>query len=53
MLSGVLTARMEKSETCREFRNKFDEIFGSETSSVRAELKRIARKLQLPMTSQR
>lgn len=38
MLSGVLSAIMEKSVKYQEFRNKFEEVFCSEDSDVRKEL---------------
>ena len=38
MLSGVLTTILEKSDKYREFRKKFDEVFGTEGSDVRAQL---------------
>jgi len=46
MLSGVLTAIMEKSPAYREFRDKFDEVFGSETSDVRIELNGLGAKVK-------
>lgn len=42
MLSGVLTAIMETSPTYREFREKFEEMFGSDGSEVRVELNSLA-----------
>lgn len=42
MLSGVLTAIMETSPTYRQFREKFEEMFGGEGSEVRAELNSLA-----------
>lgn len=42
MLSGVLTAIMETSPKYREFREKFEEMFTSDTSEVRVELNALA-----------
>jgi len=46
MLSGVLTAIMETSPKYREFREKFDDLFSSETSEVRAELNTLGEKVK-------
>lgn len=46
MLSGVLTAIMETSPKYREFREKFDEMFGSDTSEVRGELNALGSKVK-------
>lgn len=46
MLSGVLTAIMETSPKYREFREKFDEMFGSDASEVRGELNALGDKVK-------
>lgn len=46
MLSGVLTAIMETSPKYLEFRGKFDELFASDTSEVKAELDALAGKVK-------
>lgn len=46
MLSGVLTAILEKSPQYVQFREKFDELFASETSEVKAELNLLAGKVK-------
>lgn len=46
MLSGVLTAILEASPKYVEFREKFDELFSSETSEVKAELNSLAGKVK-------
>lgn len=46
MLSGVLTAILENSPRYVEFREKFEELFTSETSDVKAELDVLAGKVK-------
>lgn len=46
MLSGVLTAILEKSPQYVQFRETFDELFASETSEVKAELNLLAGKVK-------
>jgi len=46
MLSGVLTTILESSTKYREFRDKFDEVFGSEQSEVRVELNSLGGKVK-------
>lgn len=46
MLSGVLTAILEKSPQYVQFREKFDELFASDTSEVKAELDILAGKVK-------
>lgn len=46
MLSGVLTAIMEKSPQYLQFREKFDELFASDTSEVKAELNLLANRVK-------
>lgn len=52
MLSGVLTAIMEQSQKYREFRDKFDEVFGSEASDVRVELNKLGGKVKSHLEQQ-
>lgn len=47
MLSGVLTTILEKSEQYRTFQQKFDELFGSETSDVKLELDKLSNKVKV------
>lgn len=46
MLSGVLTSIIEKSDQYRQFREKFDEVFGSDQSDVRLELNSLGDKVK-------
>lgn len=46
MLSSVLTAILEKSPQYVQFREKFDELFASETSEVKVELNLLAGKVK-------
>ena len=46
MLSGVLTAILEKSPQYVQFREKFDELFANETSEVKLELDLLAGKVK-------
>lgn len=46
MLSGVLTAILEKSPEYVQFRGKFDELFAGDTSEVKAELNALAEKVR-------
>ncbi len=46
MLSGVLTAILEKSPQYVEFREKFDELFASDASEVKVELNVLAGKVK-------
>ena len=46
MLSGVLTAILERSPQYVQFREKFDELFASDTSEVKAELNILANKVK-------
>lgn len=52
MLSGVLTAILEKSRQYIEFRDKFDELFTSETSEVKTELDLLAGKVRVHLGQQ-
>lgn len=46
MLSGVLTAILERSQRYRDFKDKFDELFTHDESEVRQELDRLAGKVK-------
>jgi len=46
MLSGVLNAILEKSQTYRDFKDKFDALFTHDQSEVRQELDRLAGKVK-------
>lgn len=46
MLSGVLTALLERSESYRQFRTSFDAVFQSEDSDIRKSLKAISDKVK-------
>lgn len=46
MLSGVLTAILEKSPQYVQFRDKLDELFADEASEVKAELNLLANKVR-------
>ncbi|WP_447731674.1 ATP-dependent nuclease [Rhodanobacter soli] len=46
MLSGVLTAILERSQRYRDFKDKFDELFTHEQSEVRQQLDRLAGKVK-------
>jgi len=52
MLSGVLTAILERSDKYKEFRMKFDEVFGTEGSDVRAQLDDLSGKVKLHLEQQ-
>jgi len=52
MLSGVLTTILEKSDKYREFRKKFDEVFGTEGSDVRAQLDDLSGKVKVHLEQQ-
>lgn len=52
MLSGVLSALLETSEKYKEFRKKFDEVFGSEDSDIRVTLNDISGKVQIHLEQQ-
>lgn len=52
MLSGVLTAILEKSPNYQAFREKFDEVFGSEGSDIRAQLDELSGKVKLHLERQ-
>lgn len=52
MLSGVLTTILEKSDKYKEFRKKFDEVFGTEGSDIRAQLDDLSGKVKLHLEQQ-
>lgn len=52
MLSGVLTTILEKSAKYQEFKKKFEEVFGSEGSDVRAQLDELSGKVKLHLEQQ-
>ena len=52
MLSGVLTTILEKSDKYKEFRKKFDEVFGTEGSDVRVQLDDLSGRVKLHLEQQ-
>jgi AAA15 family ATPase/GTPase len=52
MLSGVLTVILEKSETYKDFRRKFDEVFSSENSDIRVSLNELSGKVKVHLEQQ-
>ncbi len=52
MLSGVLTTILEKSAKYQEFKKKFEEVFGSEGSDIRAQLDELSGKVKLHLEQQ-
>ncbi len=52
MLSGVLTALLEKSEKYQGFRKKFEEVFSAEDSDIRASLNDISGRVKLHLEQQ-
>lgn len=52
MLSGVLTAVLEKSQQYQEFRAKFEEVFGEGDSDIRASLDDISGKVKIHLEQQ-
>ena len=52
MLSGVLTTILEGSTKYLEFRNKFDEVFGSDESEVRVELNSLGGRVKVHLEQQ-
>ena len=52
MLSGVLTAILEKSPQYVQFRQKFDELFADDASEVKAELNVLAGKVKVQLEQQ-
>lgn len=52
MLSGVLTTILEKSAKYREFKLKFEEVFGTEGSDIRAQLDELSGKVKLHLEQQ-
>jgi hypothetical protein len=52
MLSGVLMAILEKSDTYKEFRKKFDEVFATEGSDIRAQLDDLSGRVKFHLEQQ-
>ncbi len=52
MLSGVLEVLLEENDDYKEFRQKFDELFGSEESQVKAELDNLSGKVKIYLEKQ-
>lgn len=52
MLSGVLTTILEKSAKYQEFKKKFEEVFGSDGSDIRAQLDELSGKVKLHLEQQ-
>ncbi len=52
MLSGVLTTILEKSAKYREFKLKFEEVFGTKGSDIRAQLDELSGKVKLHLEQQ-
>lgn len=52
MLSGVLTAILEKSDKYQDFKTKFFELFGADDSEVRVELDRVSGQVQFYVSKQ-
>ncbi|MBL7684784.1 MAG: AAA family ATPase, partial [Deltaproteobacteria bacterium] len=52
MLSGVLITILEKSQKYQDFRSKFDEVFGSDTSDVRVQLDELGGKVKIHLEQQ-
>lgn len=52
MLTGVLSAILEKSKKYNEFRSKFDEVFGAEGSDIKAQLDSLSGKVKLHLEQQ-
>ncbi|MCL4366483.1 AAA family ATPase, partial [Patescibacteria group bacterium] len=52
MLSGVLETLLEENNEYRQFKEKFDELFGSEKSQVKAELDNLSGKVKIYLEKQ-
>ena len=52
MLSGVLSVMLEKDEQYRAFKDKFDELFGNEDSTIRVELDSLSGKIKVHLQKQ-
>lgn len=52
MLSGVLEVLLEQNDEYVQFKNKFDELFGSEKSQVKAELDKLSGKVKIYLERQ-
>ncbi|MBU2035998.1 MAG: AAA family ATPase [Patescibacteria group bacterium] len=52
MLSGVLEVLLQENDDYKEFREKFDELFGSEQSQIKAELDNLSGKVKIYLEKQ-
>lgn len=52
MLSGVLEKLLENDPNYQEFKQKFDDLFGSDTSQIRAELNTLSNKVKVYLEKQ-
>ncbi|MBU0951931.1 MAG: ATP-binding protein [Elusimicrobia bacterium] len=52
MLSGVLDVILEQSEKYRNFKDKFEELFGADDSEIRTELNSLGNKVKIYLTKQ-
>ncbi|WP_454060831.1 ATP-dependent nuclease [Candidatus Nitrospira salsa] len=52
MLAGVLSTILEKSEKYKEFRKKFDEVFGTAGSDIRTQLDELSGRVKLHLEQQ-
>jgi putative ATP-dependent endonuclease of the OLD family len=52
MLSGVLATILENSAQYRTFQDKFNELFGSDTSDVKIELDKLSKKVKVYLEKQ-
>lgn len=52
MLSGVLEVLLQENDEYKEFRQKFDELFGSEESQIKAELDNLSGKVKIYLEKQ-
>jgi putative ATP-dependent endonuclease of the OLD family len=52
MLSGVLAAILEENDSYREFKAKFEELFGDESSDIKVELDRLSGKVKVYLEKQ-
>lgn len=52
MLSGVLSSLLEDNEHYKEFQEKFENLFGSEDSSIKAEFDKVGGKVKMYLEKQ-
>ena len=52
MLSGVLTAILEKSEEYQKFHKQFEKVFGSKESDIKIELDKLSSKVRIYLEKQ-